>query len=171
MWTPRTMISAVSVAAILLAPVPAAAEPVAGLVGPAVTVPGDGAAGRHRAIATPPPQASAADAAQTLVLRVFKGQVELDVGAVLVPLRARCEPGVSVYELDVNVRQRTAFGSASMLRAGLIPCDGRWHRITVSIAPSQGSFVSGEATVEAVLHGFHPAEGDFSANDTVTVNL
>jgi hypothetical protein len=124
------------------------------------------------AMATPPSQASAADAAQTLVVRVVKGQVELDVGgAVLVPLRARCEPGVSVYELDVSVRQGTAFGSASMLRAGLIPCDGRWHRITVSVAPSQGSFVSGEATVEAVLQAFRPAEGDFSAYDTVTVKL
>jgi Tol biopolymer transport system component len=50
MSTPRTMISAVSVAAVLLAPVPLATEPVAGLVGPAVSAPGDGAAGRHRVL-------------------------------------------------------------------------------------------------------------------------
>lgn len=73
--------------------------------------------------------------------------------------------------LNVGVRQDAVFGSVFLLGTDFPPCDGRWHRLTVAVAPEAGSFVPGVATVEASLSAFHPTEGDLIVFDTVTVRL
>jgi hypothetical protein len=120
-------------------------------------------------IAVSAPSAKAAD---LLLVKVSGAQAELDAsGNVLVPLRARCRPPLDAFELDVSVRQGATFGSVVLLGTEFPPCDGRWHQITVSVAPDAGSFVSGVATVDASLSAFHPVEGDLIVFDTVTVRL
>ena len=124
------------------------------------------------AIAAPQPVAAATSARNRLVVEVSRGQVQLAAdGTVVVPVRARCQPPLGAFEVTVSVRQEAAFGSVVLLGTGFPPCDGRWHRITVVVAPESGSFVAGEATVDASLSAFHPTEGDLIVFDTVTVRL
>jgi hypothetical protein len=124
------------------------------------------------AIAAPPPAAAATSARNRLVVDVSRGQVRLAAdGTVVVPVRARCQPPLGAFELIVSVRQEGVFGSVVLLGTGFPPCDGRWHRMTVAVAPETGSFVAGRATVEAALSAFHPTEGDLIVFDTVTVRL
>jgi hypothetical protein len=128
--------------------------------------------GATSAIAAPPPVAAATSAGNQLVVKISKGQVQLAAnGTVLVPLRARCQPPLGAFELDVSVRQDAVFGSVVRLGTNFPPCDGRWHQITVVVAPDAGSFVSGVATVDASLSAFDPVEGDLTVFDTVTVRL
>jgi hypothetical protein len=124
------------------------------------------------AIAAPQPVAAATSAGNRLVVKISTGQVQLAAdGAVLVPVRARCQPPLGAFELNVSVGQGAAFGSVFLLGTGFPPCDGRWHRTTVAVAPEAGSFVAGVATVDASLSAFHPTEGDLIVFDTVTVRL
>jgi hypothetical protein len=124
------------------------------------------------AVAAPQPVAEAASARNQLVVDISKGQVQLAAnGTVLVPLRARCQPPLGAFELNVGVLQDGVFGSVFLLGTGFPPCDGRWHRLTVTVAPEAGSFVAGRATVDASLSAFDPVEGDLIVFDTVTVRL
>lgn len=105
-------------------------------------------------------------------MKISTGQVQLAAnGTVLVPLRARCQPPLGAFELNVSVGQDAVFGSVFLLGTGFPPCDGRWHRLTVAVAPDAGSFVAGVATVDASLSAFDPVEGDLIVFDTVTVRL
>jgi hypothetical protein len=108
-----------------------------------------------------------------LVVKISAGQVQLEPsGAVLVPLRVRCQPPLSAFELNVGVRQGDVFGSVSMLGPNVVPCDGRWHRISVSVPAEVGSFVSGPATVDVFLGAYDPVEdSDLDAVDTAAVKL
>jgi hypothetical protein len=116
--------------------------------------------------------APAATAANRLVVKISGGQVKLDAnGSALVTLRARCQPPLDAFEVDVSVRQGATFGSVVLLGTEFPACDGRWHQITVSVAPDAGSFVSGVATVDASLSAFDPVEGDLIVFDSVTVRL
>jgi hypothetical protein len=116
--------------------------------------------------------APAATAANLLVVKISSGNVELDAnGSVLVPLRARCQPPLDAFEVDVSVRQGATFGSAVLLGTEFPACDGRWHQTTISVAPEAGAFAPGVATVDASLSAFHPDEGDQITFDTATVRL
>lgn len=124
------------------------------------------------AIAAPQPVAAATSAGNRLVVDISRSQVQLAAdGTVVVAVRARCQPPLGAFELIVSVRQGTTIGSVLLLGTGFPPCDGRWHRTTVAVAPDSGSFVAGSATVEAALSAFHPTEGDLIVFDTVTVRL
>lgn len=124
------------------------------------------------AIAAPQPVAAATSAGNQLVVTISKGQVQRAAnGTVLVPLRARCQPPLGAFELNVSVLQDAVFGSVFLLGTNFPPCDGRWHRLTVAVAPDAGSFVAGRATVDASLSAFHPTEGDLIVFDTATVRL
>jgi hypothetical protein len=89
----------------------------------------------------------------------------------VVPIRARCQPPLGAFELNVSVRQETVIGCVFLLGTGFPPCDGRWHRTTVAVPPDAGSFVAGRATVDTSLSAFHPTEGDLIVFDTATVRL
>jgi hypothetical protein len=111
-------------------------------------------------------------APQRLSIQVMKGQAALTPeGTVLVTIRARCHQSLDAFEVNVGVRQPPVFGSVLMLGTEFPPCDGRWHRTTVIVAPETGVFVAGTATVEAFIAAFHPREGDLDATDAETVRL
>lgn len=102
----------------------------------------------------------------------MKGQTALAPdGTVLAPIRARCHPPLDAFEIDVTVQQPTASGSVLLLGTEFPPCDGRWHRTIVTVAPNTGVFVAGTATVFAFIGAFHPTEGDVDATDAETVKL
>ena len=52
-----------------------------------------------------------------------------------------------------------------------MPCDGRWHRITVSVLAEVGSFTIGSAIIDVFLGVHDPMAGDLEARDTITVRL
>ena len=111
-------------------------------------------------------------APERLSIQVMKGQATLTPeGTVLVTIRARCHPSLDAFEVNVGVRQPPVFGSVFMLGTEFPPCDGRWHRLTVTVAPEAGEFVAGTATVGAFIAAFHPREGDLDATDSESVRL
>jgi hypothetical protein len=115
--------------------------------------------------------APATAAPEPLVIQVKKGQTALiPDGTVLAPIRARCHPPLDAFEVDVTVQQPTAFGSAVLTE--FPPCDGRWHRTIVTVAPEAGEFVAGRATLSAFIAAFDPITGtDVDAEDAETVKL
>jgi hypothetical protein len=117
-----------------------------------------------------PPSAAAP---KPLVIQVMKGQTALTSdGTVLVPIRARCHPPIDPFEVDVGVEQPTASGGTVLFDVGFPPCDGRWHRTIVTVAPETGEFVAGRATVTAFIQAFDPVEDeDVEVGDTETVKL
>jgi hypothetical protein len=116
--------------------------------------------------------APATAAPEPLVIQVLKGQAALSPdGTVLAAIRARCHPPLDAFEVDVTVQQPTASGSVLLLGTPFPPCDGRWHRTIVTVAPDTGVFVVGTATVFAFIGAFHPTEGDLDATDTEAVRL
>jgi hypothetical protein len=112
-------------------------------------------------------------ARDVLVLRISRAHVELDAtGNVLVPLRAKCQPPLYTFELGVGVAQDSGSGSVVLLGTRFPPCDGHWHRTTVSVPPFAGSFGPGQATVQAGLQAYDPeGDHDIGVSDTVTVKL
>jgi hypothetical protein len=115
----------------------------------------------------------AAAAPKPLVIQVKKGQTALTPdGTVLVQIRARCHPPLDAFEVDVGVQQPTASGGAVLFDVGFPPCDGRWHRTIVTVAPETGAFVPARATVTAAIQAFDPIEDeDVEAEDAETVKL
>lgn len=117
--------------------------------------------------AVPAPSAIAAQ--DPVRVKISKGHIELTTdGTVLVSLRTRCGPSLLIFEVDVNVGQQAASGASI---DGPIPCDGRWQNTTVEVAPSEGSFGPGTATVNVFVGAFDPMTGDQEGVDTVTVKL
>jgi hypothetical protein len=117
----------------------------------------------------PPPSAAAPE---PLVIQVMKGQTALmPDGTVFVPIRARCYPPLDAFEIDVSVNQGTSFGSTILGQAEAPPCDGRWHRIAVTVAAETGGFAAGPATIGSFIGAFDPRDGDVDATDDVTVKL
>jgi hypothetical protein len=117
--------------------------------------------------------APATAAPKPLVIQVMKGQTALTSdGTVLAAIRARCHPPLDPFEVDVGVQQATASGGAVLFDVGFPPCDGRWHRTIVTVAPETGEFVAGRATVTAFIQAFDPVEDeDVEVGDTETVKL
>lgn len=85
-------------------------------------------------------------------------------GAVRVYLRARCPVGYHVIEGPVTVTQppesQEVFGEGFFTTT----CDGRWHRLSVRVAPPEGRFTEGDALVSASLMVENDA-GDFQQGD------
>jgi hypothetical protein len=116
--------------------------------------------------------APATAAPEPLVIQVMKGQTALTPdGTVLVPIRARCYPPLDAFEIDVSVEQGSSFGSTILGQPEAPLCDGRWHRMVVTVAAETGGFVVGTATVGSFIGAFDPNVGDVDATDDVTVKL
>ena len=85
-------------------------------------------------------------------------------GAVRVFLRARCPVGYHVIEGPVTVAQtpesQEVFGEGFFTTT----CDGRWHRLSVRVAPPEGRFTEGDARVSASLMVENDV-GDFQQGD------
>ena len=114
------------------------------------------------------PAASAAG--DPIVVKIITN-AQIDGGEVLVSLRARCEPRLSAFELDVTVRQGSAVGSTSIVEAGVVTCDGHWQGVEVPVAPFGGSFTTGTATVDVFLGAFDQVQGDLDGTDAETVRV
>ncbi len=112
----------------------------------------------------------AAAAAVTVNIQGGTTPISAD-GSVDLTIRARCEEGLNAFELDAGIRQETAFGSVTLLGPNVTVCDGRWHRITVTVRPETGAFQPGPAAVNVFLAAFDPVDGDLEAQDSATVRL
>ncbi len=115
--------------------------------------------------------APAATAASGPVVVMIEKNAQIAGGDVLVSLRARCEPRLSAFELDVTVRQGTAVGSTTIVQAGVVTCDGHWQDVEVPVAPSVGSFALGASTVDVFLGAFDQIQGDLEGTDSETVRV
>ena len=115
--------------------------------------------------------APAATAASDPVVVMIEKNAQLAGGQMLVSLRARCEPRLSAFELDVSVQQGTAGGSTTIVQAGVVTCDGHWQHVEVPVAPSVGSFAPGTSTVDVFLGAFDQVQGDLEGTDSETVRV
>jgi hypothetical protein len=92
-------------------------------------------------------------------------------GSVPISVSALCRPDQQAFELDVSIRQGSAFGSVFLLGPGLTPCDGARHRLTVRVLPESGVFTPGAADVDVFLGVFDPEDGDLDLTDSATIQL
>jgi hypothetical protein len=108
-----------------------------------------------------------------LVVKVLAPKVQLNTdGTVSVPVKVRCSPPLDAFELDVSVRQSTAFGSTTLLGTPFPACTGAWERTTVTVSAETGTFAPGAATVDVFLGAFDPVSGsDVSAETSAGVTL
>lgn len=92
-------------------------------------------------------------------------------GTVGVSVRARCQPGLQAFELDVDAVQGAVEGSTLIVEPAVIPCDRKPHRVRVRFPPNDGVFVHGAATVDVFFGVFDPDEGDLGANATAVAQI
>lgn len=104
-------------------------------------------------------------------IRINKGSSALQDGDVRIALRARCDANLTAFELDVTVQQGTVIGEVSTVQAGVVTCDGGWHRVDVVVAPTAGDFTRGRAQVFVFLGVFDQSAGDLEARASGTVRL
>ncbi len=90
--------------------------------------------------------ASPASAAPRDVADVRAGSVLLQPdGTLTATVRVRCDEGWVAGDVDVIVDQGLSiFADGTAL--ALVPCDGRWHRVEVSLVVRAGSFQPGKVT-------------------------
>jgi hypothetical protein len=123
------------------------------------------------ALAGPDEQVTGARTAPAATVKIDK-HVRLKAnGVAVVTFWARCRPDVSSFELDVSLRQGDLFGSTPRVEAGVVPCDGKPHRMRVGVLPEAGAYVPGRATADIFLGVFDQEEGDLEARDEARVRL
>ena len=104
-------------------------------------------------------------------IRINKGSSALQDGDARIALRARCDANLAAFELDVTVQQGTVIGELPTVQAGVVTCDGGWHRVDVVVAPTSGEFSTGRAQVFVFLGVFDQSAGDLEARASGTVRL
>jgi hypothetical protein len=105
-------------------------------------------------------------------VRVNRGSAFLrQDGRVGITIRATCQPGLQAFELDVDVFQDPVLGQVSIVQAGVVTCDDRWHAVRVRVTPFGGTFTHGPATVSVFLGVFDPDEGDLDATTSARVRI
>ena len=104
-------------------------------------------------------------------IRINGGHSTLQDGDARIALRARCDASLAAFELDVTVQQGTVIGEVSTVQAGVVTCDGGWHRVNVVVAPTSGVFSKGRAQVFVFLGVFDQSAGDLEARASGTVRL
>ena len=104
-------------------------------------------------------------------IRINRGSSALQDGSARIALRARCDANLAAFELDVTVQQGGAIGEISTVQAGVVTCDGGWHRVNVVVEPSSGAFSSGRAQVFVFLGVFDQSAGDLEARASGNVHL
>ena len=113
--------------------------------------------------------AAARESAQVRINR--GGSSLLQDGTARIALRARCDANLAAFELDVTVQQGTVTGEASTVQAGVVTCDGAWHRVNVVVVPTSGAFSGGRAQVFVFLGVFDQDAGDLEARASGSVRL
>ena len=104
-------------------------------------------------------------------IRINRGSSALQDGSARIALRARCDANLAAFELDVTVQQGAVIGEISTVQAGVVTCDGGWHRVNVVVEPSSGAFSSGRAQVFVFLGVFDQSAGDLEARASGHVHL
>jgi len=104
-------------------------------------------------------------------IRINRGSSALQDGSARIALRARCDANLAAFELDVTVQQGWVIGEISTVQAGVVTCDGGWHRVNVVVEPSSGAFSSGRAQVFVFLGVFDQDAGDLEARASGNVHL
>ena len=104
-------------------------------------------------------------------VRINKGSSALQDGNARIALRARCDANLAAFELDVTVQQSMVIGEVSTVQAGVVTCDGDWHRVNVVVVPTAGEFSRGRAQVFVFLGVFDQSAGDLEARASGTVRL
>ena len=75
------------------------------------------------------------------------GKISATGTSVTVPVSVRCQTGSNVMEAHVSVSQDDAWG----MRGFTPVCDGRWHKLSVSVNSFGGSFEPGFAQASGYL--------------------
>lgn len=104
-------------------------------------------------------------------IRINGGHSTLQDGNARIALRARCDANLAAFELDVTVQQGTVIGEVSTVQAGVVTCDGGWHRVNVVVAPTSGAFSKGRAQVFVFLGVFDQSAGDLEARASGSLRL
>lgn len=97
----------------------------------------------------------------------------LDDGSVRLHLRVRCQEQQQAFEWTVDVRQGTVYGNdGDGPTAGLIACDGAFHRVRALVPGVGGPYVPGKADVQALVQLYDEDEGsDVELEDRAVVRL
>jgi hypothetical protein len=115
---------------------------------------------------------NASAAAAPAKVQVLRSAATLrDDGLVEISVRAKCDPDLAAFELDVSLTQGSALGATSIVQAGVVTCDALWHTVQVTVTPSVGTFGHGAATVDVFLGVFDQNEGDLEARASAKVRL
>jgi hypothetical protein len=114
-------------------------------------------------------------APQTVRVQLKSAPTRLDAaGSAHVVMWTKCSPDLFLFELDVSVVQGDNIGQVTLLRGtdDLPACDGRRHRFVVTVAPDQGTFDNGVASIGVFVGAFDAAnDADLEATDEVSVRL
>jgi hypothetical protein len=94
-------------------------------------------------------------------------------GGVRLTISAKCDPSLQAFELDVSVAQYQASGSLSELAPpAVVLCDGSRNRKSVTVYPSTGTFIAGNAAVSLFVGFYDPeADQDLAREDSATVTV
>ena len=94
-------------------------------------------------------------------------------GSVQITMKVRCNDQQQAFEWSVEIRQGTIFGNDSAGPvAGLITCDGRFHKVEALVPGANGPYTAGPAEVQALVQLFDADEGsDIELEDRATVRL
>ena len=119
----------------------------------------------------PLPPASAGAAAEPIRVKVLSPATLAPGGGINVSIDVWCRPVGGPFERNVTVTQDDGF---VWTQRGLpdVPCDRRWHRITVVATPFEGAFHAGTAYVSAYVSRLDPATGQtWQGQDARTVRV
>jgi hypothetical protein len=94
-------------------------------------------------------------------------------GSVQITMKVRCNTQQQAFEWSVEIRQGTIFGNDSAGPvAGLIICDGRFHKVEALVLGANGPYTAGPAEVQALVQLFDADQGsDVELEDRATVRL
>jgi hypothetical protein len=105
------------------------------------------------AVATPP---AGAATKPDIRVNVVSPATLLPDGSVRVDVRIRCVPtGDEPFEANITVTQDDG---AAFAQPGLpfAPCDGKWHTVTATATPFDGTFHRGQAFASAFVSRIDP---------------
>ena len=94
-------------------------------------------------------------------------------GSVQITMKVRCNDQQQAFEWSVEVRQGAVYGNDyAGPAAGVVTCDGRFHRLEALVVGANGSYTTGPASVQALVQLFDADEGsDVELEDRGVVEL
>jgi hypothetical protein len=114
-----------------------------------------------------------AQAAPSSAVVLPKKATLLADGSVQITMKVRCNRHQQAFEWSVDMRQGTVFGNDSAgPAAGLITCDGHFHKVNAHVVGANGPYQTGRAEVQALVQLFDADEGsDVELEDRAVVRL